>query len=94
MSDPADRPKSKVLLVEDTGLFTVPGFGPIADYNAGDLTPSVFFLDGTPVAIDYDHGPMNNQVALVVVPEPGTALSLAGAAGLMLGLQRFRRRRS
>jgi len=33
-----------------------------------------------------------NDIALVVIPEPGTLVTLAGGLGLLLGLQRFRRR--
>jgi autotransporter-associated beta strand protein len=85
-----------------SGLFRVPGYGyDITDYNplAGNVNAVHFFLnDGTPLAIDYNYSDPNfpgvTSVSLVVVPEPGAMASLAGAAGLLLGLQRFRRRNS
>jgi autotransporter-associated beta strand protein len=79
------------------GKFIVPGFGEIADWVDND-NPSYFFLNGNPVGIDYNFDPDTNnasnplEVSLVVVPEPGSLASLAGSAGLLLGLQRFRRR--
>jgi len=78
------------------GTFTVPGFGAIADYEAGQENPSYFFLGGTAVGIDYNYQDANfpgvSSVALVVVPEPGSLAALAAASGLLLGLGRFRRR--
>ena len=40
--------------------------------------------------LDYNYN--GNSVALLVVPEPGAAASLFGSLGLLVGLQRFRRR--
>ncbi len=81
------------------GKFTVPGFGEIGDWVDND-NPSYFLLNGNPVGIDYNFDPDTNnpsnplEVSLVVVPEPGSLASLAGSAGLLLGLQRFRRRQA
>ena len=35
-----------------------------------------------------------NDVTLTAIPEPGSAVSLLGGLGCLVGLQRFRRRRS
>ncbi len=78
------------------GKFNAPGFGEIADWVDND-NPSHFLLNGNPVGIDYNfdsdtNNPNNLEVFLVVVPEPGSLAFPAGSAGLLLGLQRFRRR--
>ncbi|MEQ1858297.1 MAG: autotransporter-associated beta strand repeat-containing protein [Chthoniobacteraceae bacterium] len=79
-----------------TGVFDVPGFGNLADYDVSQTDPVYFYINGTNYAIDYNYSDPHyagvSSVALVVVPEPGAMGSLAAAAGLLLGLQRFRRR--
>ncbi len=67
------------------GLFSVSGFGTIAD----DI--GTFIAGGNQYTIDYnDLG--GTAVSLVVVPEPGIAASLLGGFGMLVGLQRIRRR--
>ncbi len=74
-------------------------------YNAGTWNGGLFTYNGNVIAdggsltvgaksyiLDYDLG--GNTVALVAVPEPGTLITLVGGFGTLLGLQRFRRRRS
>jgi uncharacterized protein with beta-barrel porin domain len=55
------------------------------------------FLNGTTGFITYtgnfDGGLLGNDV-LIVVPEPGAVVSLLGGLGTLVGLQRFRRRKS
>jgi autotransporter-associated beta strand protein len=65
------------------GLFRVGGV-PILD----DATQ--FTLGVNTYSIDYNLD--GNKVALVVVPEPGIAASLLGGFGMLVGLQRIRRR--
>ena len=80
-----------------SGLFSVAGFGTMADYTGDPFNTDMFEISpGVQVAVDYNYdlGGGMSAVALVVVPEPGSMASLAGAAGLLLGLQRFRRRRA
>ena len=65
------------------GLFTYAGL-PIAD----DVD---YFQVGVNVfALDYNDG--GNSVSLVAVPEPSAAVALLGGFGLLVGLQRRRRR--
>ena len=69
------------------GLFTYLGT-PLAD---GDIF--IDFGDSTALMIDYTGGTDNNDVVLSVVPEPGAVTMLLGGIGLLLGGQRFRRRK-
>ncbi len=77
------------------GKFSIPGFGEIADW-VDNTNPSHFTFEGTPFGIDYDYADPNypgmTAVSMVVVPEAGSLASLAAASGLLLGLQRIRRR--
>ncbi len=81
------------------GHLTVPGFGEISDWSTGGNV-SAFAYHGNTFAIDYNYdGDVNSpsnplSVSLVVVPEPGAFASLAGSAAMLLGLQRFRRRKN
>ena len=69
------------------GLFTFLGT-PLAD---GDLFSD--FGNNTSLMIDYTAGSDDNDVVLSVVPEPGAVTMLLGGIGLLLGGQRFRRRK-
>ncbi|HSH94420.1 MAG TPA: autotransporter-associated beta strand repeat-containing protein, partial [Roseimicrobium sp.] len=64
------------------GLFTYSG-NVIADNGLLTVGSNQFTLD-------YNYN--GNSVALIIVPEPGAAASLFGSLGLLVGLQRFRRR--
>jgi autotransporter-associated beta strand protein len=66
------------------GIFAVGGV-PIVD-DAG-----VFAFGANQYSINYDYN--GNSVALVVVPEPATAVLLLGGLGAMLGRRRSERRR-
>lgn len=57
------------------------GLATINTWTALNYAGSTFTFDGT-------------NVDLVLVPEPGTAMSLLGGLGMLAGLQRFRRRRA
>lgn len=67
------------------GLFTMAGVGVLTDNG------TTFFVGATQYQLDYDFGGVNGAVALVAVPEPGTAMLLPGV--LLLGLRRRRVRR-
>jgi hypothetical protein len=66
------------------GFFSVGG-------NAIDDDIEFFTLGANQFAIDYNDL-SNTAVSLVVVPEPGIAASLLGGFGMLVGLQRIRRR--
>ena len=50
-------------------------------------------LTGTVGGLSATLGTSGNDIVLLVVPEPGSAVSLLGGIGCLLGLQRLRRRR-
>jgi autotransporter-associated beta strand protein len=63
----------------------------IQNYEAGVSTiEDAFFVGGNGYWIDYDSDGFHVQ--LVAVPEPGALASLIGGMGMLVGLQRFRRR--
>ena len=86
------RGMSFVLFDGDTAAPGLNGFvasGPIATqptFNYGTTGWS-----GGVVSYDLAN---NDLVLTAVIPEPGTAVSLVGGLASLLGLQRFRRRRS
>ena len=68
-------------------LFNAPG-GIIGTLDATNLTGS--FGGGFTGTLVIDSA--NHDINLLVVPEPGSVVSLFGGLGLLLGIQRFRRR--
>ena len=64
----------------------------VPDVNAGN-TPQVVFGNVT-FDISYASGPTGNDVVLTVVavPEPGSLAAVISGFGMLVGLQRFRRR--
>jgi autotransporter-associated beta strand protein len=68
------------------GLFTFGGT-PVADDTG------MFTVGLNTYSIDYNGGVASNDVQLVVVPEPTAIASLFSGLGLLVGLQRLRRRR-
>ena len=97
LSQPGDHLSFASYTATQTGVFRVPGFGyPITDFDVSQTNPVHFYLNGVPVGIDYNYDTLPSdgipEIALVVVPEPGSFASLAGAAGVLLGLRRFRRK--
>ncbi|MEQ1859831.1 MAG: autotransporter-associated beta strand repeat-containing protein [Chthoniobacteraceae bacterium] len=75
----------------DGGLFKVNG-EVIDDYDDfSNPMSATFAIAGDFFRLDYDAGG-GFRVDLISVPEPGALASLIGGLGMLLGLQRFRRR--
>ena len=60
-------------------------------YNYGDGTTQQYLLTNHTFT-DFSGNPVEYDLVLIAVPEPGAIASLASGLGMLLGLQRFRRR--
>jgi fibronectin-binding autotransporter adhesin len=90
--DPVDNVDSFVI-VSKTSAGPISTAGGLFSSGGTPLTEgAIFAVSGQSFAISYQGGD-GNDVVIAAVPEPSSLLALVGGCGILLGLQRIRRRR-